>query len=106
MELKGNITITDEAIEKNLNRLINQVYKLLPNREENLDWERPLHSIEIEFAGMNRLFLDHNDLLFSILCKLEGLLTLTSEDDFDEYRSTIFSCISLIGTLKDKCLKH
>ena len=36
--LTNGISIEKEAIEKNLKRLINQNYKLLPLREEGKDW--------------------------------------------------------------------
>lgn len=32
-----NAEISNKAISENLKRLINQTYKLLPNKEENLD---------------------------------------------------------------------
>ena len=35
--LSNNIEIKNEAIAYNLKRLTNQIYKLLPNREENID---------------------------------------------------------------------
>ena len=54
----NNVEIDNLAICSNLKRLINQVYKLLPNREENIDWENPLKTIIEEFAGMVRLMPD------------------------------------------------
>lgn len=40
------------AIQKNLMRLINQIYKLLPQREEEKDWKTPLSTIIEELLGM------------------------------------------------------
>lgn len=37
MVLKYNIEVNNEAICSNLKRIINQIYKLLPNREEGID---------------------------------------------------------------------
>ena len=37
MTLKYNIEIDNEYIVINLKRIINQIYKLLPNREEGLE---------------------------------------------------------------------
>ena len=37
MILKYNIEIDTAAINENIKRLTNQIYKLLPNREENAD---------------------------------------------------------------------
>lgn len=103
MVLKYNIDIEEAAINNDIKKLTNQIYKLLPSREEKLDWERPLETIMIELAGMNRLFIGQQNILFPLLCKLEGLFTLTKEDDFLLFRRTIFECLSLISDLK-KCL--
>jgi hypothetical protein len=59
MDIKYGSNIENDAIIVNLNRLTNQIYKLLPNREEGNDWGKPLAAIIEEFAGMNRLFLGH-----------------------------------------------
>ena len=42
MLLKYNVEIDNQTISKRLQILINQTYKLLPNREEGADWEKPL----------------------------------------------------------------
>ena len=102
MILKYDVEIQDEAIIKNIDRITNQIFKLLPNREEGGDWETPLQNLIIEIVGMNRMFVDHTD-LFPLLCKLEALLTLTNEDDFLMFRKTIFECLGLMNGLK-KCL--
>lgn len=102
MILKYDADIQDEAIIKNIDRITNQIFKLLPNREEGGDWETPLQNLIIEIAGMDRLFIDHTD-LFPLLCKLEALLALTEEDDFLMFRKTIFECLGLMNGLK-KCL--
>lgn len=102
MILKYDTEIQNEAIIKNIDRITNQIFKLLPNREEGGDWQTPLQNLIIEIAGMDRLLLDHTD-LFPLLCKLEALLTLTEEDDFLMFRKTIFECLGLMNGLK-KCL--
>lgn len=99
MRIKYNANINNSAIEDNLHRLVNQVYKLLPNREEGIDWMKPLTTILEELTGMDRLLVDQHTLLFPLLCKLEGLFTLTEEDDFFEYRRTIFECLGLMNEL-------
>ena len=55
MILKYNIEINNEIIYHRLQGLINQTYKLLPNREEGADWEKPLETIIEELAGVQRL---------------------------------------------------
>lgn len=59
MIIKYNVEIDDNAIEKNLDRITNQIFKLLPNREEGGDWESPLQNLIIELTGMSRLVEDH-----------------------------------------------
>jgi hypothetical protein len=57
MLLKYDFNIEKDAIAASLNRITNQIYKLLPIREEGKDWEKPLETIMEELAGMDRLFL-------------------------------------------------
>lgn len=103
MVIKYNANIQDSAIENNLRKITNQIYKLLPEREEGLDWRTPLNTILEELAGMDSLLLDHHDVLFPLLCKLEGLYTLTREDDFFSYRRTVFECLSLVNVILKRC---
>ena len=103
MILKYELDIEQEAVIANLKRLTNQVYKLLPLREEGGDWARPLESIMEELAGMDRLFLGQQIILYKLMCKLEGLFTLEEEDNFMTYRGVIFECLGLLGDLQ-RCL--
>lgn len=104
MVLKYNIIVQKEDLQKNLKRLINQIYKLLPMREEGGDWQKPLETIIEEFAGMNRLILsDYGSVFLTLLCKLEGLFVLQKEEDFGLYRRVIFECLSLIGDIVKVC---
>ena len=99
MVLKYDIEIQNSAVHGNLRKITNQIYKLLPEREEGLDWKTPLSTIMEELAGMDLLLTDQHHLLFPLLCKLEGLLTLTEEKDFFLYRRTIFECLSLVNNI-------
>jgi hypothetical protein len=108
MYIKYDASIDNEAIKANLKRLTNQIYKLLPNWEEGIDWRKPLTTILEEFAGMDRLFIDHHTILFALLCKLEGLFILddTGEDEkqnFFVFRKTVFECLSLVNDLVKVC---
>ena len=102
MILDCGADINKEAIAANFKRLTNQIYKLLPNREENIDWQTPLTTIIEEISGMDRLLSEEHEILFALLCKLNGLFDLTEEDDFFLYRRTIFECLNLMSTLKEK----
>lgn len=99
MKIKYNIDIDKITIKNNLQRITNQIYKLLPMREEGVEWRKLLSTLIEELAGMNRLFVDQYESFFSLLCKLEGLFILTEQEDFALFRRTIFECLSLIGNL-------
>ena len=99
MIIKYNIDISESAIQSNLKRIINQVYKLLPMREEGSDWQKLLETLMEELKGMSKLLIGQQEIFFSLLCKLEGLFTLTQEEDFLQYRRTIFECLGLLNLL-------
>lgn len=101
MILKYNLNIHEEIIQSNLKRIINQIYKLLPLREEGLEWQKPLETLIIELSGMERLFDGQECDFFSLICKLEGLFTLGHEEDFPLYRRTIFECLGLLSGIKE-----
>ena len=101
MILKYNVNIDNNTIQHRLQNLINQVYKLLPNREEGLDWEKPLETILEELAGMQRLMnCGYSDVFFPLFNKLEGLYSLVDDADFSCYRRTIFECLGLMNELQ------
>lgn len=99
MVLKYDIDIAGDAIAENIDRIINQIFKLLPFREEGGDWETPLHNLILEVGGMSKLLGDQT-ILFSLLCKMEALTTLTEENDYLDFRKLIFECLGLLKQLK------
>lgn len=103
MILKYGFDIDDKAVLVSLSRLINQTFKLLPIREEGADWEKPLTTILEELQGMDRLFFDQHETFFPLICKLEGLFSLTGEDEFMTYRGIIFECLNLFSELRKVC---
>ena len=103
MVIKYGADIEIAAVAANIKRLTNQIYKLLPLREEGGNWSRPLEALIEEIAGMDRLLIGQHLILFKLLSKLEGLLLLTEENDFMLYRSVIFECLGLLGE-PNKCL--
>lgn len=98
METKYSFSIPKEQIIKNINRLTNQVWKLIPMRENNEDWAKQLNIVIIEIAGLNEIFLQLPQFL-QILSKMEGLIKVKTS--FGEYRRTIFEIISLLQEIKN-----
>ena len=83
---------SNETIYKDLQRLINQIWKLLPMRENNEDWQKQLGSVLNELYGLQVMFGDHLNFLI-LLSKLEGL---PQTKDFMVYRIAVFGAISLL----------
>lgn len=79
-------------VVKDIRRLINQVWKLLPMRENNEDWQKQLNSVIVEIRGLHRMFGGELNFLIT-LSKLEGLM---ETENLPIYRSTVFSIISLM----------
>ena len=84
-----------EDVEKNIRRLTNQLWKLIPMREHEEDWPKQLETVILEIAGLNEIFMAPQFL--QLLCKLEGLKV--QETSFELYRKTVFECISLLQEL-------
>lgn len=94
---KYNFDFLSESINKNIIRLTNQLWKLIPMFENEEDWEKQLNTVIIEIAGLNEIFILTPQFL-QILSKLEGLKVV--EVDFSIYRKTVFECINLLQELK------
>lgn len=103
MILKYNIQIENKDISYRFQNLINQIYKLLPIREQGANWEKPLQTIIEELAGIQRLMNgNYSEIFFPLLSKMEGLYSLIDEEDFFCYRRTIFECLGLMNVLQKK----
>ena len=92
---KYGIDIPEEDVNKNVRRLTNQLWKLIPMREHEEDWQKKLDTVILEIAGLNEIFM--GSAFLQTLSKLEALRI--KETNFELYRKTIFECISLIQGL-------
>lgn len=99
MIIKYGIDIPMDLFNKNITRLTNQLWKLIPMREHEENWEKQLNTVIIEITGMTELLIYKSE-GFQLLTKLEGMLQNKSMP-FDLYRKTVFECISLLQGLKN-----
>lgn len=106
--LKYGVSINKEDFSTNIKRIINQLYKILPMREEGKDWKKPLQTLIEQLCGMKRLLLFNQDsLFFTIICKMEGLFDLVDDkEDMSLYRRTIFECLGLLNSLNKNVLEY
>lgn len=93
---KYDIKFPGETINKNITRLTNQMWKLIPMRENEENWEKQLETVIIEVVGLNEIFIMCPTFL-QLLSKLEGLRV--KDMNFELYRKTVFECINLIQEL-------
>jgi hypothetical protein len=95
---KYGIEISEEIIATNIKRLTNQLWKLIPMRENEENWLNQLETVIIEIVGLKEIFLLTPSFLV-LLSKLEGLKAI--EDlDFPLYRKTVFECITLLREIR------
>lgn len=94
---KYGFNLNPQTLTIEINRLTNQLWKLIPMRENEEDYTKQLNTVIVDIAGLNEVCLQ-NPLYLQLLSKLEGLLV--HETSFDFYRKTVFECISLIQEVK------
>lgn len=82
-----------EGLQSNTMRLTNQLWKLIPMRENEEDWQSQLDGVILEITGLNEILVINAPLL-QLLSKLEGLKAI--DTPFVLYRKTVFESISLL----------
>lgn len=95
---KYNFSFDKNIVEKNVMRLTNQLWKLIPMRENEEDWEKQLDTVILEIAGLNEIFIEDPQFL-QLLAKLEGVRAMEAVLDFSIYRKTVFESIGLLRGL-------
>jgi hypothetical protein len=104
MTVKYDLDFPKEVIVNEFNRIMNRIFRLLPEREENGQWEVQLQNIIVDIIGMREM-LPKDGSLFLLMCKLEALKTPFVEDeqeDFRIYRKIIFECLELCSKERAK----
>ena len=96
---KYNIDFPRKVRESDRIRLINQVWKLIPMRENNEDWQSHLSIMIEEISGLVQIYKDKTEGLI-LMSKLEGLTSEVCED-FMIYRKTVFRCMDLLSKVID-----
>ena len=92
------IIIPEEVVVSDVNRLTNQIWKLIPMRENQENWLSQLESVIIEVAGLKELSVEPSEKFLILLSKLEGLKL--TDVSFQTYRKTVFECISLLREIR------
>ena len=96
---KETYPIDDDILLFNVKRLTNQIYRLLPAKEEGSDWIKPLETCIIELLGLGDLFPDQPKFLM-LVSKLDGLRVSKDDIEFALYRRTIFECCGILNKIE------
>ena len=99
-----NVDVSRELINKRVNELINQFYKILPLREnESATLSQYTGSLLREMLGMKQLLVEwHDD---SQYASLLGILQYISDNptcDVSVIKSDVFKAINIIKRLQKK----
>ena len=90
---KYNFEFTKSAMQANINRLTNQLWKLIPMRENGENWNSHLAALMVELIGLGEIY-NNTPVFISLLSKLEGIQK--AETEFLIYRKVVFESISLL----------
>lgn len=106
------VVIDDDAFERqdhtlsvSFDRVIGQIFRLLPMREEGQDYIKPLNTLIVELSGYTWMFPDDNELSV-LLGKLRGLKSNECEEDFKLFRRMIFEACNIAGDVKASLQKE
>lgn len=92
--MKCGISIPEKSFKSDIDRLTNQLWKLIPMKENEENWLEQLNTVIIEIRGLSEIFAS-NDKFLILLSKLEGL-KISDDLEFSTYRKTVFESISLL----------
>ena len=92
------LIIPPEASVSNINRLTNQMWKLIPMRENQENWQEQIDTVYGELLGLQDVYLIADSKFIKLLSKLKGLKN--EENEFFVYRKTVFECISLLREMR------
>lgn len=95
-----NVVFSDDVVIAEIQRLTNQLWKIIPMRENKENWQKQLNTVIIEIVGLSKIFIQIPQFL-QLIAKLEGLQEMGEANDFEVYRKTVFECISLLQRLKN-----
>ena len=98
---KYDFSFPKSIVKSDINRLTNQLWKLIPMKENNENWKKQINQVLIEIVGLQNLFENKIDLLI-IISKLEGLREY--DLDFKDFRSLVFSVITLLSETNERII--
>lgn len=90
---KYNIDYPDSFVSFQAQRLVNQIWKLIPMREHEEDWKSQVDIVINDIVGWHELFINDKNFLLLMI----NLESLKATDNFWLYRKKIFDSLNIIG---------
>lgn len=94
-------SLQTEAMVDNFDRIVGQIFRLLPMREEGVDYIKPLDTLIVELSGYFWI-IPNSEKLIALLGKLRGLKSEECSDDFMLFRRMVFEACNIASALRDE----
>ncbi len=95
--MKYDFNFSEKAWNSNNKRLTNQIFKILPLKDNNEDWAYQRDTVVLELQGYNRLFKDSHQFMI-LIGKLLSLEEAAEKETF--FRKTIFEAITCLKEIQ------
>ena len=69
LQSKYGFEFPEDSVKQVIKKLTGQIWKLIPMRENDEDWESQLNTVILEIAGLNEIFIQNPQFL-QLLSKL------------------------------------
>lgn len=90
-----------KALIHGFDRIVGQIFRLLPMREEGEDYIKPLDTLIVETSGYFWIIPDSENLM-TLLAKLRGLKSEECTNDFMLFRRMVFEACGLASKVKEE----
>lgn len=90
-----------ENVKDSLERITNQIFKLLPTFEDGKDWIKPLDTLVIEITGM-ALVTPNAPKLYQLVYKLQGIKEQGKDIEFMLFRRMIFEACNIANDVRER----
>ena len=90
---KYGIDYPESSVSFQAQKLINQIWKLIPMRENEEDWESQVDIVLQYITGWHELFIDDKNFLLL----MTNLASLKEAEHFRIYRKLVFDSLNILN---------
>lgn len=82
------------TMQQSFSRIVGQIFRLLPMREDGVDYIKPLDTLIVELSGYIWL-IPNSEKMNMLIAKLRGLKSDECKEDFMLFRRMVFEACGL-----------